>query len=294
MAFARAAARRFELKILGTFVTLCSCRACKDGARGAAYKTMQLAQQLSESFAPLVDLIYPPRCPLCGDALGRQNGLCTECWSQLELPSDPQCSLCARPVPENSDEAEHRVCAMCVAEPPRHCGVAAGTVYNDASRKMVLLFKHGRKIALAQMLARLMAARLDEPQSDEASPLLVPVPLHRFRIWKRGFNQAALLARELERLGKGELMVDALVRRKSTPSLAGLGSDERRRTLANAIALKRSRQEKLRGRDIVLVDDVLTSGATSNACVEPLLAAGARSVKVACFARVTYGQTDSV
>lgn len=222
---------------------------------------MQLAQHLSESLAPLVDLIYPPRCPLCGDALGRQRGLCFDCWSQLELPS----------------------------EPPKRAGVVAGTLYNDASRKLVLLFKHGRKIALAPMLARLMAAQLDEPEHDNP-PLLVPVPLHRFRLWKRGYNQAALLARELEKLGKGELMVDALIRHKSTPSLAGLGSEARKRTLANAIRANPSRRKGVRGRHIVLVDDVMTSGATSNACVDQLLNAGADRVTIACFARVAYGE----
>jgi len=144
------------------------------------------------------------------------------------------------------------------------------------------------------MLARLMAAQLVEPDADHDRPLLVPVPLHRFRMWKRGFNQAALLARELAKLGKGELMVDALVRHKSTPSLAGLGGDERRRTLANAIAANRSRRHLLPGRDIVLVDDVMTSGATSGACVQQLLDAGARSVTVACFARVIHGQLEGI
>ena len=117
----------------------------------------------------------------------------------------------------------------------------------------------------------------------------MPVPLHRWRLWQRGFNQAALLARELEKAGRGELVVDALVRRKRTPSLGGLGRIEREKTLANAIEVSESRRRQLRGRHLTLVDDVLTSGATSDACVAALLDAGAASVRIACFARVVDG-----
>ncbi|MHA7818292.1 MAG: ComF family protein [Erythrobacter sp.] len=153
---------------------------------------------------------------------------------------------------------------------------------------MILTFKHGGKIALAPLLARLIAARMPERKGD--GPLLVPVPLHRWRIWQRGYNQAALLARELERLGKGELVVDALSRRKRTPSLGGLGREQRENALAGAIGVRAGARGRIEGRDVVLVDDVLTSGATSDACTEALLDAGAASVRVACFARVVDGR----
>lgn len=109
--------------------------------------------------------------------------------------------------------------------------VHAATIYNEASRRLVLDCKHGRRIALARLLARLIAARLTGPAHDGAAPLLVPVPvpLHRWRLWQRGFNQAALLAGELARLGKGEAVVDGLIRRKRTPSLGGLGREARER-----------------------------------------------------------------
>lgn len=181
--------------------------------------------------------------------------------------------------------SEH--CFACREDPPRHAGIIAATLYDDASRQLILAFKHGGKIALAPLLARLIAARMD--QAAEGMPLLIPVPLHRLRLWQRGYNQSALLARELAKAGKGELLVDALLRRKRTPSLGGLGSEERRLVLEGAIAVRRGAAARLSGRDVILVDDVLTSGATSNACVDALLGAGARSVKVACFARASYG-----
>ncbi len=231
-----------------------------------------------------MDLVYPPRCPLCGDAIAEQGGLCAECWSELEVPGDPACRSCGRSLEAAGGKAESE-CSWCAVDLPRHDGIFAATLYNDASRKLILNFKHGGKIALARLLGRLMAARLPDAGSD-MSLLLVPVPLHRLRLWQRGFNQAGLLARELEKRGKGTLLVDGLVRTKRTPSLGGLGRGAREIALRGAIVARQSRIERIKGRDIILVDDVLTSGATSDACVAALLAAGAQSVRIACFARV--------
>ena len=164
--------------------------------------------------------------------------------------------------------------------------VYAATLYNDASRQLVLDYKHGGRITHARLLARLIAARLPDPVPGDVAPLLVPVPLHRWRLWQRGFNQAALLAGELAKAGKGETLVDGLLRRRRTPSLGGLGREARERALAGAIIVHPRRRARIAGRDVVLVDDVFTSGATSRACVAALAEAGARNVSVACFARV--------
>jgi ComF family protein len=236
---------------------------------------------LSQTLAPLVDLVFPPRCPLCGEGLTAQLGLCAACWSGLVIPGEPSCALCQRPFSEGT--ADQSICAPCLAEPPRHDGIAAGTLYNDASRRLVLAFKHGQRIALAQMMARLIAARLPEAAADW---LVIPVPLHRWRLWRRGFNQAALLAGEIAKSRGAKLLVDGLERRRQTPSLGGLGRKARARALSGAIGVNPRHEASLRGANIVLVDDVLTSGATSGACVSALKRAGAEKVVVACFARV--------
>lgn len=241
-----------------------------------------IAANIAGTAAPLVDLIYPPRCPLCGGGIAAQQGLCCTCWSDLHIPGEPSCETCQRPFGGGSVTQGAR-CAPCLADPPRHDGIAAGTLYNPASRKLVLAFKHGRRIAMAPMLARLIAARLPELEGEW---LFMPVPLHRWRLWQRGYNQAALLAQELVKLTKSHLVIDGLVRSKATPSLGGLGKKARARTLSGAIAVSPKHSSDITGAQIVLVDDVFTSGATSDACVKALKKAGAAKVVIACFARV--------
>ncbi|HSF12102.1 MAG TPA: phosphoribosyltransferase family protein [Erythrobacter sp.] len=222
---------------------------------------MTVVARLAHHIAPVVDLIYPPRCPSCGVAIARQDGLCIDCWSTLDQPDHPEAE--GQDVP-----------------------VYAATYYNDISRKLVLAYKHGGRIALALLLARFIAARMPAHQSDALPPVLVPVPLHRWRLWQRGFNQAALLAQELARLGKGEVAVAALVRHKRTPNLGGLGRVARENVLKGAIKLNPTNAADLAGRHVILVDDVLTSGATSRACMAALQQAGPATVAIACFARV--------
>lgn len=236
---------------------------------------------VSQALSPVIDLVFPPRCPLCGEALAAQSGLCAGCWGELAIPGEPACARCRRPLAEGA--LPGMVCGPCLADPPTHDGIYAATLYNDASRKLVLAFKHGRRIALAGLLARQIAARMPPLEGDW---VLVPVPLHRWRLWQRGFNQAALLAGELARLTGHRLVVDGLERRKRTPSLGGLGRAARRKALAGAIEAAPRRRGILAGSQVILVDDVLTSGATSAACVSALKRAGARKVVVACFARV--------
>ncbi|KPF65159.1 ComF family protein [Porphyrobacter sp. AAP60] len=222
---------------------------------------MAVVAQFARSMRPIVDLVYPPRCPACGAGIASQDGLCLECWSNLAVLSEPLAENSAMPV-------------------------YAATLYNETSRSLVLAYKHGGRIALSRLLARLIAARMPEVPVGAQMPLLVPVPLHRWRLWQRGFNQAGLLARELGKLGMGEVLIDGLVRHRRTPNLGGLGRDRRERALMGAIAINPARMTTMSGRDIILVDDVLTSGATSRACFTAIRRAQPTSVAVACFARV--------
>ncbi|MYL97871.1 ComF family protein [Novosphingobium sp. FGD1] len=243
---------------------------------------------IGQTLQPLVDLIFPPRCPLCGDGIGTQTGLCTPCWATLAVPGEPACTACCRPFGEPA--LEGATCAPCLKDPPKHAGIAAATLYNDSSRKLVLAFKHGSRLGLAPMMAGMI---LPKVRFVDEEWVVVPVPLHRWRLWKRGYNQAAELARHLARGTGGRLCVDALVRRKATPSLGGLGKLARRRALTGVIAIAAARAPQVGGKKVLLVDDVLTSGATSNACVSALRRAGAEKVVIACFARVLDEALDA-
>jgi len=233
--------------------------------------------------APLIDLVFPPRCPLCGDALAQQGGLCAACWMQLAVPGEPACSACQRPLPDSLVREGEALCAPCMQSPPRHAGIAAATLYNDASRQLVLAFKRGKRIALADLLSRLMVRSLP---ALEGEWLVVPVPLHRWRLWERGFNQSALLAARMAMAIGQPLVVDGLVRIRRTPSLGGLGRRARADVLRGAITAHPQRATRLKGARVLLVDDVLTSGATTDACLAALRKAGAAEVRIACFARV--------
>ena len=238
---------------------------------------------LSSAIAPLVDFVYPPRCPLCGEGIAAGPGLCAACWDTLEFPGEPACTRCQIPLTIGDVDSVYRACQ---SHPPSHAGVIAATIYNGPARDIVLRFKHGGRIGLAKLMARLIAGRLADAPTDA---VLVPVPLHRWRLWMRGYNQAALLADAVASQTQQPVVIDALQRTRPTPKLGGLGRAARAKAIDGAIRINPRRLEKVKGQHVILVDDVLTSGATSTACTKALLGGGAKSVRLACFARVPEG-----
>jgi predicted amidophosphoribosyltransferase len=146
-----------------------------------------------------LDYALPPRCPACGFIVADVHSFCTDCWKQVEFLGNTGCDTCGLPL--QATEAEQ--CGACLARPPRIARSRAAVAYDDISRGLAIRLKYGRKVAVARTLARYMAPLV---QQDGADRLLVPVPLHRTRLWRRGFNQSALVAAELSRrLGSGTI-----------------------------------------------------------------------------------------
>ncbi len=237
---------------------------------------------LRDPILTLVALALPPRCPGCGEVVEADHRFCADCWRGLTMIAPPWCAACN--LPFEFDRGPHALCAPCLAEAPVHDGVRAAVSYGATARTLVLRLKYGGRTSHAATAARLMARHL-----PDGADMLIPVPLHRWRIWARGFNQAALIARGLA-AASGVPVESGLLRRvKATPVLRGLGPRGRAKAVAGAFALAPGARERVKGRSVVLVDDVYTSGATTDACVRVLKRAGAGRVTISCWARVIAG-----
>ncbi len=229
----------------------------------------------------VLDAVLPPRCPLCRARILEHGHLCGACWLAVDMVSDPRCSRCGLPFAHESDGLQ---CGACLANPPAFDGAVAPALYAGKGRDLVLALKYGRLFAAAPAMARMMVPgllKIIEPDS-----VLVPVPLHRFRLLKRRFNQSQLLTAELAKHFEVDHMPGALIRARSTPSQGGLNRKGRFQNVRAAFAINSSNINALEGRPVVLVDDVLTTGATADACSAVLKKAGVQQVTVAAFARV--------
>jgi ComF family protein len=238
---------------------------------------MEIASASARLFGYVVDFALPARCGGCGTIVDEVDSFCSDCWSNLQFLREGGCRRCGMPL----EATDAETCGACLAKPPRLDRMRAAVAYDDISRSIALRLKYGRKVALARTMSRYM-----HPLIGELGPeaVLVPVPLHRSRLWNRGFNQSVVVAREMSRRTGIEMIVDALVRIRATPPLKGLNLRQRRRTVAGAF--RASPGARLAGRTVVLVDDVVTTGSTANACARALTKAGAARVELISWARV--------
>ncbi|WP_188258892.1 ComF family protein [Azospirillum tabaci] len=244
---------------------------------------MALPQRLATKvLGGILDTLLPPRCLCCGGAVDRQGGLCAPCWSGLTFIAPPLCACCGTPF-DFALEGEP-LCGACIAEPPVFARARAVLAYDDGSRPLVLGFKHGDRIHAAGAYGAWLARAGAELLAD--ADLLAPVPLHRLRLFRRRYNQAALLAQAAGRQAGRPVLPDLLVRRRATPSQGGLDRSGRRRNVKGAFAVRPGLEPRVAGKRIVLVDDVLTTGATLSECARVLLRAGAERVDALTLARV--------
>lgn len=232
----------------------------------------------------VIRAIYPPQCVACGALTLEPFALCGSCWGDSHFIAGLVCDLCGLPlVGDSRGPAEY--CDDCLKIHRPWTKGRAVMVYADQARRLVLDLKHGDRTDLARPLGMWMARTLPQLVDAGDDPLLVPVPLHPLRLWVRRYNQAALLAQGIGKVTGLQVIPDALLRPKRTAWLKAVGVDARFAALAGAFTIHPRHAARIKGRMVVVVDDVMTSGATLSVASETLLAAGAAEVRVLVLAR---------
>ena len=230
-------------------------------------------------------LVYPPQCLGCGTLVDRPHALCPLCWGETPIITGLTCDRCGQPLPGTEAEEETVECDDCLRHPPPWQRGRAALLYDGGARRLILQFKHGDRLDLARPLGHWL--------HRAASPLLrpgllvAPVPLHWTRLARRRYNQSALLSAEVARLAGLRHVPDLLQRRRRTPSQEGRSRSEREENITAAFRLTPRHHALLQNAEVLLIDDVMTSGATLAEACASLRAAGCAEVSVAVLARVT-------
>ncbi len=231
----------------------------------------------------VIQAIYPPQCVACDVLTDADFGLCGSCWSQTAFIGGLVCDSCGTPLPGDDDGARVQ-CDDCMTIARPWDQGRAVFAYSGVGRRLVLGLKHGDRTDLVPAVARWIAQKTAEMHLLD--PVLAPVPLHWTRLLKRRYNQSALLAQAVGKVLNQPVCVDALLRPKRTKPLDGHTRDARFATLADAIAANPKQRAQIAGRNVLLIDDVMTSGATLAASAEALRTAGVVNVSIVTLARV--------
>lgn len=238
--------------------------------------------QVQHGLRSALAMIYPSRCLSCGGLVEQDAGLCPDCWKETPFISGLACDSCGTPLPGQSNDTEF--CDSCLADRPPWTSATAALAYEGVGRRLVLGLKHGDRYDIADPAGRWMAQKVRQMQVE--APLICPVPLHTWRHVKRRFNQSALLARVIaEELGY-DYCPDALIRVKRTQNLDGKSRGDRYGQLANSMTVNERRRHLIENRNVLIVDDVMTSGATLSACCHAFEDAFAAEIHVCVLARV--------
>jgi ComF family protein len=234
----------------------------------------------------VLDAVLPARCMACGETVDGDGALCAQCWLGIRFLAEPACACCGFPfefaVPGQT------LCIACTRALPAFERARAVFAYDDASRGLILAFKHADRIHHSPVFGRWLARSGAALVAD--ADLIVPVPLHRWRLFRRRYNQAGLLAQALGRETGKKTSVDLLVRHRRTRTQGRMSRAARIRNIQGAFRLRENRRGAVGGARILLIDDVLTTGATVEECSRVLKRAGARAVDVLTLARVVRPQ----
>jgi ComF family protein len=252
-----------------------------EAAEVPARRLARVASALRATLRLAVDVALPQLCAACREPVDGA-GLCPACWRKLAFIAPPYCERLGIPFP--FDDGPGLLSMEAIADPPAYDRARAAVRYDDIAKKLVHALKYGDRLDLAPTMGRWMAHAGRQLLAE--ADALVPVPLHWRRLWARRFNQSALLAENIAKASDRPVAHGALARVKATPQQVGLDKSARALNVQGAFRVPADGKAAVAGRKLVLVDDVLTSGATVGACARALLRAGAASVDVLVFARV--------
>jgi ComF family protein len=243
---------------------------------------LQVGGMLKNGLDAFINLLAPARCLVCVEPVQQAASLCAACWRTLQVVEEPCCD--ATGLPFEFDHGEGALSLSALAAPPAWDRARTATLYNDTSRELVHSLKYRDRHEAALLMSRLML-RAALPLLNEVQAI-VPMPLHRRRLWSRRFNQSGLLAQHLSRASGVSFRPELLVRSKATRQQVGLDFEARRKNVRRAFSVPEDVKSQLNGLNVLLVDDVMTTGATAAAATTAMKAAGAARVYIAVFALV--------
>lgn len=232
----------------------------------------------------LVRVVYPPHCLICSGVVEEDNGLCPTCWRDTPFIVGLVCDQCGAPLP-GEDPGTTVLCDACQSYARPWSQGRAALAYRDAGRRLVLSFKHGDRTDLAWPASLWMLRAGQAILSDDL--LVAPIPLHRWRLLRRKFNQAALLSQAVSKRRDLDHCPDLLLRNRSTKPQKGASAEARFANMDQAITVNPKHLDRIANRTVLLVDDVMTSGATLAVATEACRAAGAAEVRILTLARAT-------
>lgn len=229
----------------------------------------------------ILDIILPPHCLLCKNTVEENGSLCSSCWSDMDFISKTSCSICSTPF--EFDVGEDSLCASCIKERPIYDRSKTVFIYNDKSRKLITGFKYEDKIHAAKSFAKWLFTTGKD--LVEESDLIIPVPLHRIRLFTRRYNQSSLIAAELAKQVYLPVAHDVLIRKKNNKPQASLPRNQRLKNVIGAFAVKEKCKNLIEGKNILLIDDVMTTSATVSECAKVLKKNGAAKVNILTLAK---------
>ena len=249
---------------------------------------MVVKQLLKTIFNKVIDFVFPPQCLVCGKILHGEDGLCFQCLTKINFITNPKCSCCGRPFEVISKststisrkEQKNLLCPKCMIKKHKFDKCVSAVRYDETSKKLILPFKHGDKTQLANFLGKIMNTAGRELLTE--TDLIIPVPIHFTRLLKRKYNQASLIGNTISKLSNKPIRHRILIRTTATASQGHLSPKQRKQNISGAFDVKH--MEEIKGKTILLVDDVYTTGATVDECAKTLKKYGAKKVFVLTFA----------